>query len=197
MEYPYGSHGSQQVGAPPAWPQAGQLPPRPRRSWVALTALVASVAALAVGTAALVQGRGHEAPVTATSSTAPATAGDTAAADKALCQAIAPLMAEDDQRSNAFIDLGPSGSAARDAGVDRFRTDTAEWATRIQAVADQHKDVDPFLQRTLQRFIDDRHLLARNMRTGKTMEYDDAIWSDSLAAYGGPLSICYDLGVRW
>ena len=167
---------------------------------MAPAALVASIAALAVGTAALVQGRGGDerAAATATSAVAPATAGgDTEAADKALCQGIAPLMAEDDQRSNAFVALGPSGSAARDAGVDRFRADTAAWATRIQAVADQHQSADPFLRRTLQRFIDDRRLIARNMRTGKTMEYDDAIWSDSLAAYGGPLGMCYDLGVRW
>lgn len=185
-----------QVGQEP-WLQANQLPPRPRRSWMAPAALVASVAALVVGTAALVQGRGHEAPSTATITTAPATAGDTAAADKALCQAIAPLMAEDDKMSNAYIDLGPAGSPARDDALPKFRSDTEDWVRRIQAIADQHQSADPFLQRTLQRMIDDRKLLVRNMRPGKTKGYDDQIWSDSLSAYGGPLSVCYDVGVQW
>jgi len=64
-------------------------------------------------------------------------------------------------------------------------------------VLDSHPNVDPYFKRSLQRFIDDGKLLAADLKPGPTKSYDDAIWSDSMAAYGGPLSICYDLGVQW
>lgn len=167
---------------------------------MAPAALVASLAALAVGSAALVQGRSTDEAIASTSTSAAAAAEtDTKTADRALCTAIGPLMAEDDKTSNAFIDLGAAGSPARDDALPKFRADTEDWARRIQAVVDasEHQSADPFLRRTLQRMIDDRKLLVRNMRPGKSKEYDSHIWSDSLSAYGGPLSVCYDLGIRW
>lgn len=129
--------------------------------------------------------------------TVPTAATDTADADRALCSAIAPLMAEDDRRSNAFIATGAAGSPERDQAQSKFRSDTEDWAERIQPQLDAHIDASPFFKRTLQRFIDDRLLLVRNMRPGPLKEYDSEIWSDSLSAYGGPLSVCQELGIKW
>ncbi len=106
-------------------------------------------------------------------------------------------MSEDVARTNAFIDSGDPGTPARDAAQPKFRSETEDWAGRIQPLLDEHQDVDPFFRRTLQRFIDDRILLVRNMRPGPAKDYDNEIWADSLSAGGGPLSICYELGLKW
>jgi len=190
MEYPHSSP----VGVTQPWTPPAQQPGR-ARSWMAPAALVAALAALAVGGAALVQGRAHEHVLAVTPATA--AAGDTEAADRALCAAISPLMGEDDKRSNAFIDSGPPGSPERDAGLLKYRSDTEDWAARLQGVLDGHTTTDPFFKRTLQRYIDDRLLLVRNMRPGPPKKYDEQIWSDSLSAYGGPLYVCGKLGIEW
>jgi hypothetical protein len=106
-------------------------------------------------------------------------------------------MSEDVARTSAFIDSGDPGTPARDSAQPKFRSDTEDWAGRIQPLLDQHQDADSFFRRTLQRFIDDRILLVRNMRAGALKEYDKEIWADSLSAGGGPLSICNGLGVKW
>jgi hypothetical protein len=49
----------------------------------------------------------------------------------------------------------------------------------------------------LQRVIDDRKLLIADLRAGPWQDYDETIYEDSVAAYDGPLNICYDLGVQW
>jgi hypothetical protein len=193
MDHPYGA---QQVGTQP-WPEAGQLRPRARRAWVAPAALIAALAALAVGTVALVQGRGHEHAVAVATTSTAAAAGDTESADRALCTAIAPLMAEDNRAANGWIATGEPGTPQRDAALPKFRNDTEDWAGRLQDVIDAHPDGHPFLLRTLQRFADDRLLLVRNMRPGPSKTYDDAAWADSMTALGGPLSVCGELGIRW
>ncbi|GAB4994134.1 hypothetical protein MAHJHV58_40350 [Mycobacterium avium subsp. hominissuis] len=165
---------------------------------IVTTALIA-LAALTVGVIALVT-KPAPAPQAAapTSVTAPAgSKGDTTGADRALCTAIAPLMTEDDQKSNAWIATGSVGSPERDAALPKFRDDTEDWAGRIQDVVDANPNAHPFLLRTLQRFIDDRLLLVRNMRPGPAKQYDDEAWSDSMTAYGGPLSVCNALGIKW
>ena len=163
-------------------------------------AILLAAAALVV---ALVR-PGSQAAPSAPPSAVPAQPASTADADKALCQAIAPLMTEDDKMSNAFIDAGPMGTPARNAAIPKYVNDTQDWAKRIQQVLDAHMGpaaggVPPqaFLTRTLQRFIDDRKLLAANIRPGPGTKYDDEAYNDSMAAYGGPLAICQDLGVRW
>jgi hypothetical protein len=163
-----------------------------------VVAILLSAAALIV---ALTRGSGRSSTTTATagpqtsSQSAPGT--DTTAADKALCEAIAPLMAESDQVSNAYTNTGDAGTPARDAALPKFVAETQAWIPRIQAVLDSHPDVQPIFKRTLQRYIDDRQLLVWNVEPGRATSYDTATWADSLAAYGGPLRICHDLGINW
>lgn len=127
----------------------------------------------------------------------PATPANTEAADRALCTAIAPLMAESDRTAHEFVDPGPAGSPERDAAIPSYRAQTGEWARRTQDVLNAHYDASPFFQRTLQRFIDDRKLYVANVRPGPAKSYDDAAWADSMVAYGGPLAICQALDVTW
>jgi hypothetical protein len=146
--------------------------------------------------------RGEQSPAPATPPAQPSTsptpaASDTSAADKALCESIAPLMAESDQMSNEYTNTGDAGTPARDAALPKFISDTEAWIPRIESVLDSHPNVRPTFKRSLQRFIDDRQLLVWNVRAGPSKSYDETTWSDSLAAYGGPLRICHDLGVSW
>jgi hypothetical protein len=106
-------------------------------------------------------------------------------------------MGESDRTTNTYIGLGPAGSPERDGALPKFISDTQGWISRIQPIADGHPGVNPFLHRSLQRFIDDQKLLAVNIAPGPLKSYDEAIWADSLASYGGPLSVCDQLGVKW
>ncbi|WP_234714218.1 hypothetical protein [Mycolicibacterium chlorophenolicum] len=164
------------------------------------TALIA-LAALAVGIVSLVT---RPAPAPAAATPAPVAAApnatpasDTSAADRALCTAIAPLMAESDRFSNAWTDLGEPGTPARDAATPKFISDTLDWIGRAQPMLDQHPDVDPFFRRSLQRFIDDLHLLVVDLRPGPLTSYAKALYADGVGAYSGPLHICDGLGIKW
>jgi hypothetical protein len=156
-----------------------------------------SAAALVV---ALTRG-GQSAPATATAQPSPsstaAPSGDTTAADKALCQAIGPLMTESNKQAKDWVGLGEQGSPTRDAALPQFVTDTKDWARRAQVVVDDHLDANPFLHRTLQRYIDDLSLYVINVSPGPKQIYDSAAWNDSLVAYGAPKSVCRDLGINW
>jgi hypothetical protein len=188
-------------GQPPyGWQQVPQ-PPRHRGSKVLAAGVIA---AIVLATAALVVGivdltRSTPAPAVASSgpSTPTAPAGDTSTADRALCTAIAPLMGENDRINNTYGQLGDAGSPPRDAATPKFVTDTEDWAGRIQPILDQHPDANPYLRRTTQRFIDDQRLLASDITTGPLQEYIKSLFSDSIAAYAGPLHVCYELGVKW
>jgi len=164
---------------------------------MAVTALLA-LAALVVGIVALVT-RPAPSDVAADplNQQAGAAPADTTEADRALCTAIKPLMSEDDERSNAWIATGEPGSPERDAALPEFREYTEDWAGRLQDAVDANPNAHPFFLRTLQRFIDDRLLLVRNMRPGPAKNYDNQAWADSMTAYGGPLSICGSLGIKW
>jgi len=172
---------------------------RTRSSWTAPAALMMAAAALATAIVGLTHSFSNSSAAGALSAPSATTGAlaDNSSRDRALCAAIAPLMAADDRASNAFIDTGPAGSTERDAAQAKYRSDTEVWITQIQPIADAHRDADPFLLRTLQRFVDDRNLMVRNMRPGPARTYDDEIWADSLAALGGPMSVCYQLGVKW
>jgi hypothetical protein len=106
-------------------------------------------------------------------------------------------MTESDRTSNEYTNTGDAGTAARDAALPKFIADTEAWIPRIQTVLDAHPDVRPLFKRSLQRYIDDRQLLVWNVEPGPSRSYDESTWADSLAAYGGPLRICHDLGVHW
>jgi hypothetical protein len=67
----------------------------------------------------------------------------------------------------------------------------------MQAVIDTHGDADPFLMRATQRFVDDLRLIATDLEAGPWRPYDQTGWNDALIAGSGPLSTCFDLGVKW
>jgi hypothetical protein len=127
----------------------------------------------------------------------PASPQATTAADKSLCQAIGPLMKENDDRSNAFLATGQPGSPQRDAALGKFVSDTQDWARRTQQVLDSHATPSRFTTRALQRYIDDMQLFVSSVRPGAGTQYDEAAWTDSIVAYGGPLAACQQLGVGW
>ena len=211
-------HGTQ--NGPPAGAPAPGLPPAPptgppgydwrypqrptqrSRGWAiaVAAAIVLATAALVVGVINLTRPAHTAAPATSPPippAATPTPGQDTTAADRALCTAIAPLMGENNRVSNAYVDLGPVGSPARDAAKTKYVSDIGDWVGRIQPVLDSNPSADPFLRRSLQRFIDDQRFLIADLAAGPYQPYDDAIWSDHLAAYSAPLSICYKLGVRW
>jgi len=189
---------------PPGYDWRNQPPPPARRNkglMVAVAAAILAIAALVVGVIDLARPAPTaqpSAPAAASTSAAPAPARNTTDdADRALCSAIAPLMADYDRTSNAWTGSGDPGTPERDAALPKYRSDTEDWAGRIQDLLDAHQDADPLFKRTLQRFIDDRVLMVRNMRPGPSKTYDDEAWADSMTAYGGPLSVCWKLGIKW
>jgi hypothetical protein len=162
---------------------------RPSRMAVGVVlAILLAVAALVI---ALVS-QPASAPAASQSSPQAATA-----ADKALCQAIAPLMKENDDRSNAFLASGQPGTPQRDAALPKFVSDTQDWARRTQQVLDSHANPPRFTTRALQRYIDDMQLFVASVRPGPGTQYDEAAWTDSIVAYGGPLATCQQLGIGW
>ncbi len=193
------------MGAPPPppaydWRYAPPVARSSKRSAAAIwmTAVVA-LAALAVGIVALVT-QPSAAPVAAGPSGQPSSAPvatDTTEADRALCTAIGPMLAEYDETNNAYGDLGDSGTPARDAATPKFIRDTTDWISRVQPVVDQHPEADPFLRRSVQRYIDDKHLIVLDLEPGPLPQYLRTLFSDSVGAYSGPLHICERLGVTW
>ncbi len=184
-------------GPPPSQP----TPQRPRFSWLALVAMVIAVAALVVAVVGLVRASAGStkvsAPATSAASASPTPSADNSPADRALCNAIAPLMGDYDQTSNAWLATGATGTPPRDAALPKYKSDTDEWARRSQEALDGHPAASAFFIRTLQRFIDDRILLVHNMAPGPSKPPDDEAWSDSMTAYGGPLLVCGRLGINW
>ena len=161
-------------------------------SGVVLAVLLA-VAALIVAIVALNQ----EPPPAASPATPPARQGPTTDADRKLCEGIGPLMKENDDRSNAFLGTGQPGSPEQDAALPKFVTDTQDWARRTQQVLDANANPPRLLARTLQRYIDDMQLFVASVRPGPGTKYDEAAWTDSIVAYGGPLATCQAVGVQW
>jgi hypothetical protein len=176
--------------APDDFPVRPRQRRRPSRKTVGVVAAI--VLALAVLVIALAWPDSKPAP-TATSASPQATM----AADKSLCQAVGPLMKENDDRSNAFLATGQPGSPQRDAALPKFVSDTQDWARRTQQVLDAHANPPRFTTRALQRYIDDMQLFVASVRPGPGTQYDEAAWTDSIVAYGGPLATCQQLGIGW
>jgi hypothetical protein len=157
-------------------------------------AILLGVAALIVAIVALTQ----EPPTPAVAPPPPpGQQGPTTDADHKLCEAIGPLMKENDDRSNAYLATGQPGSPEQDAALPKFVTDTQDWARRTQQVLDANADPPRLLTRSLQRYIDDMQLFVASVRPGPGTKYDEAAWTDSIVAYGGPLATCQALGVQW
>ncbi|WP_373145954.1 hypothetical protein [Mycobacterium marinum] len=202
-------HSGGESGHALPWPPpAGQQPvpgqPLRRRgsSWGTVVVGVVGIAALVVAIIALAKASSQSSVASpplgsSSASPAPTRAGDTSTADRALCEAIAPLMAESDSATTAYINTGTSQSPERIAATPKYVTATQDWASRIQPVIDDHPDVDPYLKRTLQRFVDDMRLYVTDLDAGPSLSYDDTVYADSMAAYNGPLRTCWDLGVKW
>ncbi|ORA29864.1 hypothetical protein BST20_27825 [Mycobacterium branderi] len=187
---------------PPLYGADPRYPPgrRPIHGVLTAVAILMATAALVVAVISLVTKHEPDAapgkPSTSVSPTSSA-ATNTEAADRALCEAISPLMKESIDIGKSFVNLGHSGTPERDAGVPGFQAAVENWAGRIQPVADAHADPPRFLTRTLQRYIDDFRLYAANFRPGPATDADNAAWNDGTVALGGPMAVCGQLGVRW
>ncbi|MDG4667971.1 hypothetical protein [Mycobacterium sp. 236(2023)] len=183
-------------GTPPPYPQqAGRPKARPQ-----LFSIIGVSLAVLLSAAALVVSltRGDEsAPMAPTAPPEPTASADTIIEDKALCEEIAPLMAESNNDARAWTGLGEQGTPARDAGLPEYVSTSEAWVTRIQDVLDGGQDADPALRRDLQRYIDDIRLYVTSIRPGPKQVYDSAAWTDSLVAYGGVKASCDELGIKW
>jgi hypothetical protein len=184
---------------PPPFPD-----PRRRRGTLSTiglaSAILLAIAALVVGIIGLNRPAESTSTTSGPSSAAsPSTSptSDTTAADRALCNAIAPLMKRSTDERNALVDSGPPGSPAQDAALPKFTTDTQDWAKETQGVLARYSEPPRHITRTLQRYIDDMLLFVETVRPGPGTKYDEAAWVDSTVALGGPMRICYDLGVQW
>jgi hypothetical protein len=195
---------AQPAGFPPAPPppqyMTVQNQRRRRRVLIAVVlAIVMGAAGVILGIVGLVREPSttpSAAPATSVPPTASAPA-NTEAADKSLCQAIAPLMKESADIGKSFVNLGHTGTPERDAGIPQFRAAVEDWATRIQPIVDAHANPPRYLTRTLQRYIDDTRLYAENIRPGPETDFDRSAWADRVVAYGGPFGECPKLGVQW
>ncbi|GAA2424333.1 hypothetical protein [Mycolicibacterium llatzerense] len=121
----------------------------------------------------------------------------TTAATHELCTAIGPLQAESDQIANRWMALGPVGTPARVGGTAKFLSDIEASIVRVQHALDAHPAADGFLRRSLQRGLDDEHMIAADLRSGPFEPYDQNAWLDRQASYAGVLSECAKVGVRW
>lgn len=119
-------------------------------------------------------------------------------ADKALCEAIAPLMKESNDVTNSFIAKGDPDSPERRAAIPQFKADTLDLTNRLQKLLNEHSDPPRYLTRTLQQYVDGMLLYSENMYADRGADpFDKATYDASVIAYGGPLATCYKLGVRW
>jgi hypothetical protein len=179
------------------------MPPPPKRGLLIKGALVMATslatAVLVVGIIAISRPTSgtppNQSPRAASRSTSAAT--ETTASDRKLCEAIAPLMKRSTDQRNALVGSGPPGSPAQDAALPKFIADTKDWAREVEEVLDTYSEPPRHLTRTLQRYIDDMLLFVESVRPGPGTKYDEAAWTDSTVAVGGPMRICYDLGVQW
>jgi len=188
---------------PGGWAGGYGGPPLPPRRGAKLAgvgivvAVVLSAAALVVGIVALVRQPGPS--LTATPTPAPATtpAGDTSAADKALCEEVGPLLRQMVDDGKNFVALGDPGTPARDAGIPGYRETVGDWVSRIQPILDAKANPPRYLTRTLQSMIDFKRLYANNIRPGPELAADAEAWNSAAIAYGGPWEICHALDVTW
>lgn len=115
-------------------------------------------------------------------------------ADRELCQLIGPLMKESDQGARAFA-AHSNGSVEQTNAIPDYRTFTRDMANRLQSILNAHAQHSRFLARKLQRFIDDTLLYSE--LDSVSDEIGINTWKMSLSDYGGPLSRCRALGVKW
>lgn len=177
-------------------PPSSTLPPRRGGKLTGIGVAVAVVLAAAALVVSLVR-QPDESVATAPSSAPATSAGDTSAADKALCEEVAPLLREIIDIGKRFVALGASGTSPRDDGIPSFRNEVEDWAKRVQPIIDRNAYPPRFLTRTLQMEVDFKHLYAANIRPGPELDADAQAWNIAAIAYGGPYEVCHALGVSW
>jgi hypothetical protein len=199
--------GPQGAGGPPAPPQGfgwQPAPPPPVKRDKGLAAavgaaIVLAAAALVVGIIALVRPAPSAPPPSAAPASSSAHPAGTTEANRAFCTDIAPLMGESNKTAQAFSRVGKDSPEWK-AAAEKFIPETKEWVSRMQPVIDSHGDADPYLLRSMQRFVDDQRDLVADLEGagGATwLPYDQTNWNDSLSAISGPTGVCWDLGVKW
>jgi hypothetical protein len=161
------------------------------------------IVAILLGAAALVvslTGVGRQStpstPGTSTSAT-PMASGDTTEADRALCQAIVPLIKESIQDGKDFVNLGFSGTPERDGGIPAYKAKVDVWVGRVQPILDQHASPPRYLTRMTQMFIDFTQSYAESIRPGPATDFDNTAWNDRVVALGGPYEVCKKFGADW
>ena len=202
---PYGGGTAQRpVNAGPAgYPPPQFTPPRPSRRVGTTLAAAGILLAVILSAAALVISLTRESGTPAesrnvdNSATEPQARVDTAGADRDLCFAISPLLKEYNNTAKAWFSLGEPGTPARDNALPKFTSDTEAFVYKAEDVMAQHPGIQPRLERTLLRYLDDLWLLVNNIAPGQSEDYDKAAWVDATIAYGGPQTICDDLGAGW
>ena len=132
--------------AAPQMPPAQQGMPQPPRQFPEPVArrtspllAIGVILAIALGAAALIVsltsvGKQPTQPGEASTSTptTQAASGDTTEADRALCQAIAPLIKESIQDGKDFVNIGFSGTPERDGGIPAYKAKVDALVGRIQ-----------------------------------------------------------------
>jgi hypothetical protein len=118
-------------------------------------------------------------------------------ADRPLCEVIGSLMREESDRTNAFSDKGGDSPESL-AATPRYRSESAEWANRVQAILNDHADPPRYSTRTLQQYLDGVLLYSEKLHNDRGPDPFDRITYDSaVVALGGPLATCDRVGVRW
>jgi hypothetical protein len=195
------------AGAPPAppqgfgWQPAPQPPVKRGKALAAAVgaAIVLAAASLVVSIIALVRPAPSAPPLAAAPASSSAHPAGTTEANRAFCTDIAPLMTESNKTAQAFSRVGKDSPEFK-ATAEKYIPETKEWVGRMQPVIDSHGDADPFLLRSMQRFVDNQRDLVADLEGagGATwLPYDQTNWNDSLSALSGPTGVCWDLGVKW
>ena len=195
------------AGGPPTPPQGfgwQPAPPPPVKRGKGLAtavgaAIVLAAAALVVGIIALVRPAPSAPPPAAAPASSSAHPAGTTEANRAFCTDIAPLMTESNKTAQAFSHVGKDSPDWK-AAAEKYIPATKEWVGRMQPVIDSHGDADPYLLRSMQRFVDDQRDLVADLEAGSGaawLPYDQTNWNDGLSALSGPAGVCWDLGVKW
>jgi hypothetical protein len=117
-------------------------------------------------------------------------------ADRALCQAIAPLMKDIAEQNRAFAALSP-GSPEQGTAIPAYKAFIEGWAEKTQAELNKFASPPRFLTRTLQSYIDDKLLYVEMVQPGHVDPFDEPTWTQASIDAGGPLSTCSKLGITW
>jgi hypothetical protein len=161
-----------------------------------IVAILLAAAALIVSLTHLGSTTQSSAATTPASAT-PSASGDTTEADRALCQAIVPLMKASLQDGKDFVNLGFSGTPERDGGIPAFKDKVDAWVAQIQPVLDQHASPPRYLTRMTQMFVDFTQSYAESIRPGPEKDEDKTNWEMRTVALGGPYEVCKKFGADW